>query len=67
MDCFQVALVIKNLPANAGDGRDVWVCSLGREDALEKEMAAHSSMLAWRSPGTEQPPGSHEVVDDVLQ
>ena len=28
---------------------------LGREDALEKEMAAHSSILAWKLPGTEEP------------
>ena len=29
--------------------------SLGREDPLEKEMATHSSILAWRIPGTEEP------------
>ena len=33
------------------------VQSLGWEDALEKEMATHSSMLAWKSPGTEAPGG----------
>ena len=37
--------VVKNLPANAGD----MVPSLGWEDPLEKEMAAHSSVLAWKS------------------
>ena len=31
------------------------VCSLGREDPLEKEMAAHSSTLAWKIPWTEEP------------
>ena len=31
------------------------VCSLGREDALEMEMATHSSILAWRVPWTEEP------------
>ena len=31
------------------------VHSLGREDPLEKEMAAHSSILAWRTPWTEEP------------
>ena len=30
--------------------RDTWVRSLGREDALEKEMAVHSSVLAWKIP-----------------
>ena len=38
---IQVALVVKNLPANAGDIRDE-VGSLGQEDPLEKEMATHS-------------------------
>ena len=43
----QVVLVVKNLPANAGNIRDaVW--SLGWEDPLEKGMATHSSILAWR-------------------
>ena len=40
----QVALVVKNLPAN-----------LGQEDPLEKEMAAHFSILAWSIPWTEEP------------
>ena len=34
-----------------------WVQSLGREDPLEKEMATHSSILAWRIPWTEEPVG----------
>ena len=45
--------VVKNLPVNAGDK----VLSLGREDALEKGMATHSSILAWRIPWTEEPGG----------
>ena len=51
----QVALMVKNLPANvnAGDVRDK-VRSLGLEDALEKEMATHSSILAWKIPWTEE-------------
>ena len=32
-----------------------WVRSLGQEDTLEKEMATHSSILAWRVPWTEEP------------
>ena len=34
--------------------RETWVGSLGREDPLEKEMAIHSSILAWRIPWTEE-------------
>ena len=41
----QVALVVKNLPARAGDGREVGFI-LSQEDPLEKEMAIHSSILA---------------------
>ena len=45
---------------------ETWVRSLGREDPLEKEMAIHSSILAWRIPWTEelgglQPMGSQRV------
>ena len=43
--------VVKNPPANAGDR----VQSVGREDPLEEEMAAHFSILAWRIPWTEEP------------
>ena len=43
----------KNLPANAGDVRDIQ--SLGWEDPLEKGMTTHSSVLAWRILKTEKP------------
>ena len=49
--------MVKNLPTNAGDVRDE---VLGQEDPLEKEMATHSSILAWRIPCTEEP-GSPQV------
>ena len=52
----KVVLVVKNLPTNAGNMRhlpDPWV--LGQEDPLEKGMAIHSSILAWRIPWTEEP------------
>ena len=49
----QVALVIKNPPTSAGD-IGTWVRSLGREDPLEKGMATHSSVLAWRILWTEE-------------
>ena len=35
--------------------QETWVRSLGREDPLEKEMATHSSTLAWKIPWTEEP------------
>ena len=34
---------------------EAWVQSLGREDLLEKEMAIHSNILAWKNPWTEEP------------
>ena len=37
--------------------RETWVRSLGQEDTLEKEMATHSSILAWEIPWTEEPGG----------
>ena len=37
--------------------QEIWVRSLGREDPLEKEMATHSSTLAWRIPWREEPGG----------
>ena len=42
---------VKNPPAN----QETWVQSLGREDPLEKRMATHSSILAWRIPWMEEP------------
>ena len=48
--------MVKNPPANSGDA-EMWVRSLGREDPLEKEMATHSSILAWEIPRTEEPSG----------
>ena len=46
--------MVKNLPGNVGDV-EMWVWSLGWEDPLEKEMATHSSNLAWRISWTEEP------------
>ena len=48
-----VAQLVKTLPVM----QETWVQSLGWEDPLEKEMAAHSSILAWRIPWTEEPGG----------
>ena len=53
-DCASlVAQMVKNLPAMW----ETWVQSLGWEDALEKGMATHSSILAWRILWTEEPGG----------
>ena len=41
--------------------QDTGVQSLGREDTLEKEMATHFNILAWRIPWTEEPGGLHTV------
>ena len=46
-----VAQMVKRLPAMG----ETWVRFLGREDPLEKEMANHSSTVAWKIPWTEEP------------
>ena len=46
-----MAQMVKRLPAM----QETWVQSLGREDLPEKEMATHSSTLAWRIPWTGEP------------
>ena len=48
-----VAQMVKNLPVK----QETQVQSLGQEDFLEKEIATHSSILAWRIPWTEEPGG----------
>ena len=50
-----MALVVTNLPANAGDVRDSGVRSLGREDPLEEGMAIQSSILSCRIPMDRRP------------
>ena len=45
--------MLKNLPVI----QESWVQSLGGEDLLEKGMATHSSVLAWKIPGMEEPVG----------
>ena len=61
----QVTQWVKNLPAM----QETWSRHLGQEDPLDKEMATHSSVLAWRIPGTGEPGGlpsmgSHRVGHD---
>ena len=50
----QIVKKKKNLPIM----QETQVGSLGQEDPLEKEMATHSSILAWEIPGTEKPGGT---------
>ena len=61
MQCYtRVSLVaqkVKSLPAM----QEAWVQSLGQEDPLEKGMATHSSILAWKIPWTEEPGGLQSV------
>ena len=61
-----VVQTIKNLPAM----QETWIQSLGQKDPLEKNMATHSRILAWRIPWTEEPGGlqsmgSQRVRHDV--
>ena len=56
----QVALVVKNMPANAGD-MEMQVRSLRWKAPLEEGMATHSSILAWRIPWIEEPGGLQSV------
>jgi len=57
LETSQVALVVKNLPANAGDQ----IRSLRWDNPLEEDMATHSSVLAWRLPWTEEPGGLQSI------
>ena len=50
---FPGGVLVKNPPAK----REAWVRSLGGEDHLAKEMATHSSILAWEIPWTEESGG----------
>ena len=58
--CSKASLMVQmvmNLPAM----HKTWVWSLGWEDPLEKGMVTHSSILAWRIPGTEEPGGQQSM------
>ena len=63
-----VAQSVKNLPAV----QETWVRSLGQEDPLEKRMATHSSILAWRIPWMDRgawkaSPWGHKDLDTTEQ
>ena len=59
----QVAQMVKSLPVM----QETHVQSLGWEDPLEKGMAIHSSILAWRSPWTEEPGGLQPMGSQRLR
>ena len=50
---YTITELVKNLPAM----QETWIWLLGLEDPLEKEMAIHSSILAWKIPRKEEPGG----------
>ena len=54
---FGYSQIVKNLPAM----QETWVQSLGPEDPLEKGIATHSSILAWRIPWPEEPGGTQSL------
>ena len=56
---FLVAQTVKHLPTM----RETWVQSLGQKDLLEKEMATHSSILAWKIPWTEYSPWGRKELE----
>ena len=58
-----VAQTLKNLPAM----QETQVQFLGQEDPLEKGMATHSSIFAWRIPWTEEPDGSTSLTFREIQ
>ena len=73
-----LAQLVKNPPAMWETGFDPWVRKipwrrdrlpipvfLGREDPLEEDMATHSSILAWRTPWTEEPGGLQSVGSEL--
>ena len=63
---FQVAHLVKNLPANAGDTKDMGLI-LGQEDPLRWEMATHSSIRAWKVQWTEQPGRLQSVGSQIVR
>ena len=58
-----MAQTVKNPPAML----ETQVKSLGQEDTLEKGMATHSSILAWRIPWTEEPGGLQSMGSDMTE
>ena len=60
-----MALVVKNLPANAGDTRDTGLIP-GWEDPVEEGLVTHSSILGWRIPWTEETGGLPSTGSQIV-
>ena len=60
---FTGGSAVKKLPAV----QEMWVQSLGQEDPLGKEMATHSSILAWEIPWTEEPGGLQSMGSQKVE
>ena len=58
-----MAQMVKNLPAV----QETWVLFLGQEDPLEKGLAIHYSILAWKIPWTEEPGGLQSMVSQRVR
>ena len=54
---FQIRILVAQTVKRLSAVQEIWVQSLAQEDALEKEMATHSSILVWEIPWTEEPGG----------
>ena len=63
MEASLVTQTVKHLPAMW----ETWVRSLGEEDPLEKEIATHFSILAWRIQWTEEPGGLQSMVSQRVE
>ena len=61
-DLFIMAPLVKNLPTM----QETQILSLAEEDTLEKGMAAHSSVLAWKIPWTQEPGGPQSMGSQRL-
>ena len=68
-EAYLVVLVVKNLPVNAGDVRDMGSIPGSGRFPRKEGMATHSSILAWRIPWTEEPGGLtvHRVTNSKTQ
>ena len=61
-----MAQMVKNLPPMQ-ETQEMWVQSLGQEEPLEKGMAIHWSILAWRIPWTEEPGGLQSMASQRVR
>ena len=65
--CKESDMAEQLTPLTLNKGQKTWVQSLGQEDPLKKELATHSSILAWRNPWTEEPGGLQSTGSQMSQ